>query len=193
MRKKLESLYVNHKSSIHCGPFSGICPPTPGYFLAVDRNGSKIRTAANCSNQSTTTRFPAIRFALTRSHLPPTCALFSSITRFLLERSRKITWNVRRFGFSMRCKNNSNLLPCGAVLKQTFSLQGTLSDLLNHPKPWICLSSRGRSIYTKMMKFLSSDDLLDTVEKYKKGSESGTDVKQVYSLAFILYEILITR
>nr|NP_001071971.1 zinc finger protein [Ciona intestinalis]BAE06789.1 zinc finger protein [Ciona intestinalis] len=48
--------------------------------------------------------------------------------------------------------------------------QGTLSDLLNHPKPWHGLSSRGRDIYMKMIEFLSAENLNELVAVLKQAT-----------------------
>nr|CAB3266496.1 zinc finger protein [Phallusia mammillata] len=50
--------------------------------------------------------------------------------------------------------------------------QGTLSDLLNHPKPWQDLSTRGRTMYTKMMQFLNAENIKEITEKLKEGYTS---------------------
>nr|XP_039264517.1 zinc finger protein 813-like [Styela clava] len=43
--------------------------------------------------------------------------------------------------------------------------QGTLSDLLNHPKQWEDLSKKGKEIYISLIKFLSSPNLFNLVSK----------------------------
>ncbi|XP_076812642.1 uncharacterized protein LOC143459389 isoform X2 [Clavelina lepadiformis] len=65
--------------------------------------------------------------------------------------------------------------------------QGTLSDLLNHPKPWNSLSPRGKTMYIKMMQFLSDGNLDMSVYKLK---QNCLDVRPGRNLQTLPKEIM---
>uniref|UniRef100_H2ZH48 CUT domain-containing protein n=1 Tax=Ciona savignyi TaxID=51511 RepID=H2ZH48_CIOSA len=68
--------------------------------------------------------------------------------------------------------------------------QGTLSDLLNHPKPWHDLSARGREIYIKMMKFLNAQNLKELVAVLKQANVAVRPGPSIQNIPSDVMELL---